>query len=175
MSKPTPNVVTQAGDELLAELADDFLHRYRCGEQPSVDEYATKHPELADRIRDLFPAVIVMEQPGGDATFDFTPPTERVGAIIGRYKLLEQIGEGGFGLVFVAEQHRPVRRKVALKIIKPGMDTRDVIARFEAERQALALMDHPNIARVYDAGATESGRPYFVLLTVEIFATCKNS
>ena len=77
--------------------------------------------------------------------------------------LREQIGEGGFGLVFVAEQTEPVKRKVALKIIKPGMDTREVIARFEAERQALAMMDHPNIARVLDAGATETGRPYFVM------------
>ena len=76
---------------------------------------------------------------------------------------MEQIGEGGFGLVFVAEQQQPLRRKVALKIIKPGMDTRDVIARFEAERQALALMDHPNIARVLDAGTTATGRPYFVM------------
>ena len=85
------------------------------------------------------------------------------GNIIGPYKLLEQIGEGGFGVVFMAEQTAPVRRKVALKIIKPGMDTRQVIARFEAERQALALMDHANIARVLDAGATETGRPYFVM------------
>ena len=83
--------------------------------------------------------------------------------MIGPYKLLEQIGEGGFGIVFMAEQVRPVRRRVALKIIKPGMDTRQVIARFEAERQALALMDHPNIARVFDAGATDAGRPYFVM------------
>ena len=83
--------------------------------------------------------------------------------MIGPYKLKEQIGEGGFGLVFVAEQQEPVRRKVALKVIKPGMDTREVMARFEAERQALALMDHPNIARVLDAGATDSGRPYFVM------------
>jgi serine/threonine protein kinase/Tfp pilus assembly protein PilF len=88
---------------------------------------------------------------------------EGPGTRIGPYKLMEQIGEGGFGLVFVAEQHQPVRRRVALKIIKPGMDTRDVIARFEAERQALALMDHPNIAKVFDAGATDSGRPYFVM------------
>ena len=83
--------------------------------------------------------------------------------MIGRYKLLEKIGEGGFGEVYAAEQREPVKRRVALKIIKPGMDTRQVIARFEAERQALALMDHPNIARVFDAGATESGRPYFVM------------
>src|SRR4051794_28615926 len=80
---------------------------------------------------------------------------------------MEQIGEGGMGLVFVAEQQQPVRRKVALKLIKPGMDTREVIARFEAERQALALMDHPNIARVLDAGATDSGRPYFVMELVK--------
>ena len=82
---------------------------------------------------------------------------------------MEQIGEGGFGLVFVAEQQQPIRRKVALKIIKPGMDSRDVIARFEAERQALALMDHANIARVFDAGTTDSGRPYFVMELVKGF------
>src|SRR5262245_34584500 len=88
---------------------------------------------------------------------------EKPGDQVGRYKLLQQIGEGGCGVVFVAEQEEPVRRRVALKIIKPGMDTKSVIARFEAERQALALMDHPNIAKIFDAGATESGRPYFVM------------
>jgi serine/threonine protein kinase/tetratricopeptide (TPR) repeat protein len=88
---------------------------------------------------------------------------EQPGTVIGPYKLLEQIGEGGMGLVFVAEQTRPVRRRVALKVVKPGMDTRQVVARFETERQALALMDHPNIARVFDAGTTASGRPYFVM------------
>src|ERR1700685_1240709 len=82
---------------------------------------------------------------------------------MGRYKLLQQIGEGGWGVVFMAEQDEPVRRTVALKIVKPGMDTKNVIARFEAERQALALMNHPNIAHVLDAGATENGRPYFVM------------
>ncbi len=98
-----------------------------------------------------------------------TPPTslsplaEGPGQTIGPYKLLQQIGEGGFGVVFMAEQTHPVRRQVALKIIKLGMDTREVIARFEAERQALAMMDHPNIARVLDAGATDTGRPYFVM------------
>ena len=86
-----------------------------------------------------------------------------LGTVIGRYKLLEKIGEGGFGAVYVAEQREPVKRRVALKIIKLGMDTRQVVARFEAERQALALMDHPNIAKVLDAGATETGRPYFVM------------
>ncbi|HEY2883556.1 MAG TPA: protein kinase, partial [Pirellulales bacterium] len=96
-------------------------------------------------------------------TQDHAPIVERPGAVIGPYKLLEQIGEGGMGVVFMAEQTRPVQRRVALKIIKPGMDTKQVVARFEAERQALALMDHPNIARVLDAGATETGRPYFVM------------
>jgi serine/threonine protein kinase len=102
-----------------------------------------------------------------DCTEDYRPITERPGTIIGPYRLMEQIGEGGFGLVFVAEQLHPVRRKVALKVIKPGMDSREVIARFEAERQALALMDHPNIAKVLDAGTTESGRPYFVMELVK--------
>jgi eukaryotic-like serine/threonine-protein kinase len=90
-------------------------------------------------------------------------PLEKPGTVIGPYKLLQQIGEGGFGVVFMAEQTEPVRRKVAVKVIKPGMDSRQVIARFEAERQALAVMEHPNIARVLDAGATNSGRPYFVM------------
>jgi eukaryotic-like serine/threonine-protein kinase len=101
--------------------------------------------------------------PSPAATVVGPDPVEQVGAVIGPYKLIEQIGQGGFGLVFVAEQQKPFRRRVAFKVIKPGMDTRDVIARFEAERQALALMDHPNIARVLDAGTTDSGRPYFVM------------
>jgi eukaryotic-like serine/threonine-protein kinase len=88
---------------------------------------------------------------------------EQPGDRIGRYKLLEQIGEGGYGVVYMAEQTEPIRRRVALKVVKLGMDTTQVIARFEAERQALALMDHPNIARVLDAGATDTGRPFFVM------------
>src|SRR5262249_46406923 len=94
-------------------------------------------------------------------------PLEGPGTVIGPYKLREQIGEGGMGLVFVAEQQQPVRRKVALKVIKPGMDSKQVIARFEAERQALALMDHPHIAKVFDGGTTPSGRPYFVMELVK--------
>jgi serine/threonine protein kinase/WD40 repeat protein len=106
-----------------------------------------------------------LSSPGADLAATALLPSvgERPGDQIGPYKLLEQIGEGGMGLVFMAEQTRPLRRRVALKIIKPGLDTRAVIARFEAERQALALMDHPNIARVFEAGATESGRPFFVM------------
>ncbi len=94
---------------------------------------------------------------------------EQIGTAIGRYKLLEKIGEGGCGVVYMAEQQKPVRRRVALKIIKLGMDTKSVIARFEAERQALAMMEHPNIARVLDAGATEMGRPFFVMELVRGF------
>ena len=104
--------------------------------------------------------------PDGE-TGPYTPLTERPGTVIGPYKLLQQIGEGGFGVVYMAEQEKPIRRMVALKIIKPGMDTAQVIARFESERQALALMDHQNIAKVLDAGATESGRPYFVMELVK--------
>ena len=88
---------------------------------------------------------------------------EQLGSRVGRYKLLQKIGEGGCGVVYLAEQEEPVRRQAALKVIKLGMDTKSVIARFEAERQALAMMDHPNIARVLDAGATETGRPFFVM------------
>jgi formylglycine-generating enzyme required for sulfatase activity/dienelactone hydrolase/predicted Ser/Thr protein kinase len=99
----------------------------------------------------------------GVAATVLLPITEKPGDRIGRYKLLQQIGEGGCGVVYMAEQEEPVRRRVALKVIKLGMDTKSVIARFEAERQALALMDHPNIAKVLDAGATETGRPYFVM------------
>ena len=101
-------------------------------------------------------------QPPG-AGVETAAPAEAPGTVIDRYKLLERIGEGGMAVVYMAEQTRPIRRKVALKIIKLGMDTNQVIARFEAERQALAMMDHPNIARVLDAGATEAGRPYFVM------------
>jgi serine/threonine protein kinase/WD40 repeat protein len=111
------------------------------------------------------------ESPGDAARDAMTEPrakpasavAEGPGTVIGRYTLREQIGEGGFGVVYLAEQREPVVRKVALKIIKPGLDTREVVARFEAERQALALMDHPNIAQVFDGGATDTGRPYFVM------------
>ncbi|MBN2594233.1 MAG: protein kinase [Sedimentisphaerales bacterium] len=106
-----------------------------------------------------------LEAPAFDAnvTLDGSAQIEGPGTKIGRYELLELIGEGGMGLVYLAEQKEPVKRRVALKIIKPGMDSRQVIARFEAERQALAMLDHPNIAHVFDAGTTEAGRPYFVM------------
>jgi Protein kinase domain len=100
---------------------------------------------------------------GNGSTLVVTGLSEKPGDRIGRYKLLQQIGEGGCGVVYMAEQEEPVRRRVALKVIKLGMDTKSVIVRFEAERQALALMEHPNIAKVFDAGATDTGRPYFVM------------
>ncbi len=134
-----------------------------------VERACAERPELRSRLEKLldahFRAGSFLESPAAELDPTATPPeiSERPGAVIGRYKLMERIGEGGMGVVYVAKQREPVRRKVALKIIKPGMDTKEVIARFEAERQALALMDHPNIARVLDAGATESGRPYFVM------------
>ncbi len=95
------------------------------------------------------------------------PAHEGPGTLIGPYKLLEQIGEGGMGTVWMAEQTEPIQRRVAVKVVKEGMDSRQVLARFEAERQALALMDHPNIAKVLDAGRTPSGRPYFVMELVK--------
>ncbi|MEX2553622.1 MAG: protein kinase, partial [Actinomycetota bacterium] len=110
-----------------------------------------------------------LESPAPEFVPTVIPPTaaESPGTVIGPYKLLEQIGEGGFGIVYMADQQAPVRRRVALKIIKPGMDTKQVLARFRAELQALSLMDHPNIARALDAGATDSGRPYFVMELVK--------
>ena len=133
-----------------------------------LDSACESNYQLRERVEKLLQfhadAGDILNRPGGAIGLTIDQPiAEQPGIVIGPYKLLEQIGEGGFGVVFMAEQQRPVRRRVALKVIKPGMDTRQVIARFEAERQALALMDHPNIARVLDAGATESGRPYFVM------------
>jgi serine/threonine protein kinase/Flp pilus assembly protein TadD len=124
--------------------------------------------ELEKLVGDHFRAGQFLERPAAHliATID-DPVRERPGTMIGPYKLLEEIGEGGMGLVFVAEQQQPIKRRVALKIIKPGMDSRQVIARFEAERQALALMDHPHIAKVHDGGATPEGRPYFVMELVK--------
>ncbi len=133
-----------------------------------LDEVCAGDEKLRRRVEALLkahaaPDSILDAAKNGPATTDIGPITEKTGTRIGPYRLMEQIGEGGFGVVFVAEQQEPVRRKVALKLIKPGMDSSQVIARFEAERQALAMMDHPNIARVLDAGATDTGRPYFVM------------
>jgi hypothetical protein len=120
-------------------------------------------PEKAARVQSLLRSHEAIGFMDHSTVAALTCPTAEGGEIIGRYRLLQQIGEGGFGIVWMAEQVEPVSRRVALKIIKAGMDTREVIARFEAERQALAMMDHPNIAKVLDAGATGTGRPYFVM------------
>jgi serine/threonine protein kinase/WD40 repeat protein len=138
-----------------------------------IREACADDARLRERVEKLLRA---HEQAGGFFSEPLKPKTsagpsestvvltmEKAGDIIGRYKLLEQIGEGGCGVVYMAEQQEPVRRRVALKVIKLGMDTKQVVARFEAERQALAMMDYPNIARVLDAGSTSSGRPYFVM------------
>jgi serine/threonine protein kinase len=139
-----------------------------------VDDACAGDVQLKERVLQLIenhfragtflelPLAVLQGADGIQASVDVAK-SEAPGTVIGPYKLLEQIGEGGFGLVFMAEQQHPVRRKVAVKVLKPGMDTRQVIARFEAERQALALMDHPNIARVLEAGETGTGRPFFAM------------
>jgi eukaryotic-like serine/threonine-protein kinase len=149
--------------QLPAEERAAFLD-LACGEDQNLRRMIEALLKSNDRIGDF------LEQPAAGETAG-----ERASAVVGekpgdqvdRYRLIQQIGEGGCGVVFVAEQEQPVRRRVALKVVKPGMDTNSVIARFEAERQALALMDHANIAHVFDAGATASGRPYFVMELIE--------
>src|SRR5262245_2804700 len=129
---------------------------------PFLDEACRADPDLRRRLEHLLrlhsQAGDFLES-GPDDTVMPSPPSivEAPGSEVGPYKLLEQIGEGGMGIVYLAEQQQPVQRRVALKVIKPGMDTREVLSRFEAERHALSLMDHPNIARVVDAGTTASG------------------
>ena len=144
--------------EALARASPEERERYlasACGGDPElrrqVDSLLLSHTEAGDFLKQ---PIVPRDVPA---------ICESPGSKIGRYKLLQQIGEGGFGIVFMAEQQEPVRRMVAFKIVKAGMDTREVVARFEAERQALALMDHPNIARVLDGGTTSNGRPYFVM------------
>jgi serine/threonine protein kinase len=145
-----------------ARRIQDAAHRAAYLQQACPDEAVRLRLEALLAVHEHQPSFLAAPAPP-EATVAQGPVVEGPGTVVGKYKLLEQIGEGGFGVVFMAEQTEPVRRKVALKVIKPGMDTRQVIARFEAERQALALMDHPHIARVLEAGATASGRPYFVM------------
>src|SRR5262249_41947515 len=136
----------------------------QCGAKLSGDGPGGTCPACLIRLAAFDPAAsISFADPAAINEVAIIRHTEGPGSVIGRYKLLQKIGEGGCGVVYMAEQEEPVRRRVALKLIKVGMDTKQVIARFDAERQALAMMDHPNIARVFDAGATETGRPYFVM------------
>jgi serine/threonine protein kinase len=163
LNMPDPAVRAQfldracAGDARLRAAVEDML-----AAQAGAEEFfergraAVNAPELDAQAAEL------LRQPAEGIQPDELAD-ERLGSRVGRYQLLQKIGEGGCGTVYLAEQEKPVRRQVALKVIKLGMDTKSVIARFEAERQALALMDHPNIARVLEAGATENGRPFFVM------------
>ena len=139
--------------------------------QAYLDQVCGDNPDLRAKLEELLAlhdqADGFLEVPAPEVTLDGMPLAEGPGTVIGPYKLLGRIGEGGMAVVYMAEQERPLRRRVALKIIKLGMDTKEVIARFDAERQALALMDHPCIAKVFDAGATEAGRPFFVMELVQ--------
>jgi tetratricopeptide (TPR) repeat protein len=151
--------VFAAAVALRADERAAYLDR-ECAADPAL----RKHVEALLRAHDRSGHLLDRPVPGGPEETAAYVPSEQPGAVVaGRYKLLEAIGEGGMGTVWVAEQTQPVRRKVAVKLIKAGMDSRSVLARFEAERQALALMDHPNIAKVLDGGLTETGRPFFVM------------
>ncbi len=149
------SIFAEALEQPIGEARSDFLDA-ACGKDAAlrcrVEKLLQSHTGAGSFLNEQ-PVAVTTDQ----------PLVERPGTKIGPYKLLQQIGEGGMGVVYMAEQEEPVRRRVALKIIKPGMDSRQVIARFEAERQALAMMDHQNIAKVLDADTTESGRPYFVM------------
>ena len=169
---PNPEVaVFAAALELPLDQREAYLE-HACGGDAGLRRQVEALLQIHDDAGDFFeklssaarPASARGEMTGSSDTIRlFGIPSEKPGDRIGRYKLLQQIGEGGCGVVYMAEQEEPVRRRIALKVIKLGMDTKNVIARFEAERQALALMDHPHIAKVLDAGATDKGRPYFVM------------
>ena len=154
MSKPNAKSLFLSALELSPAGRSEFLAN-ECGDdhdlRKEVDDLLQGHDQMGSFHDDARKLIETAE------------PVDISSTQIGPYKIREKIGEGGMGVVYVAEQTEPVQRKVAIKIIKPGMDTKEVIARFEAERQALAFMEHPNIARVLDAGATESGRSYFVM------------
>src|SRR4051794_31420906 len=160
MTSATRDVKSIFGRALEIEAADRAAY---------LDEACGPDAALRAEVEGLLHA---LDQAGGflrrpGVTTPERPPAEGPGTRVGPYKLLQQLGEGGMGAVYLAEQTEPVKRKVAVKIIKPGMDSALVLARFEAERQALALMDHPNIAKVLDAGTTDRGRPYFVMELVK--------
>ena len=154
-------------DVLIRELLPlEIAYRQRVGSPLTAQECLDRFPELD---RQWLEGLLQTDQSQSHESVaskhdtDVRRLAEELGDRIGNYDLIEEIGEGGFGIVYRAEQRRPMRRLVALKVLKPGMDSKQILGRFEAERQALALMDHPNIARVYDAGTTENGRPYFVM------------
>ena len=157
-------------EHLLEEAMQEFADAQSRGREPDIDGFVKQYPGLESQLRqrirnlekisDLFSCLVQADENDFENAM---VGQELVGSQIGHYKLLSILSEGGMGIVYLAEQKQPIKRRVALKVIKPGMDSKRVIARFEAERQALALMDHPNIAQVHDAGTTEAGRPYFVM------------
>ncbi|MEM9827446.1 MAG: protein kinase, partial [Planctomycetota bacterium] len=160
-SNDAKRIFTEAIENFSASQWPDFLHDACAGDgelRARVECLLDAH-RLSDPLLDRL-AGATRDETENDETENIE---ESIGTLIGPYKLLQRIGEGGFGVVYMAEQTRPVRRKVALKVIKPGMDRREIVVRFEAEQQALALMDHPNIAKVFDVGETQSGRPYLVM------------
>jgi serine/threonine protein kinase len=150
----SPDIRTKVCKELIGL---DLFYRGKAGESPQVQDYA-------DRFPDVDPVWLAAAARGDESRSAAPRASEDVGGLVaGRYKLRQRLGEGGMGTVYQAEQIAPLKRMVALKVIKPGMDSKQVLARFEAERQALAMMDHPNIAKVLDAGTTEAGQPFFVM------------
>ena len=160
MNEPERHCLSVFGEALECASPQEraaYLDR-ACGQDSElrarVEELLRAHEAAGDFLQGCPPANVPESLAPNSVSTAPESVRERPGAVIGPYKLLEQIGEGGFGIVFLAEQTRPICRKVALKVLKPGMDTRQVVARFEAERQALALMDYPNIAKVFDGGAT---------------------
>lgn len=148
--------------ELTSQAERAAYIKKACGDDSSLLKRVQTLLE-AHQAQDKFLEMPEVQPTDPDATQADSPEFEGPGTKIGRYELLELVGEGGMGLVYLAEQKKPVKRRVALKIIRPGMDSIQVIARFEAERQALAVLDHPNIAHVFDAGTSKTGRPYFVM------------
>jgi eukaryotic-like serine/threonine-protein kinase len=164
---------TDSADQAIFEIARHIVSTE--ARQAYLDQACRADVAQRQRIVELLQAIdeqdSFLETPAVARDFsvanDQAISLEKAGEQIGPYKLLQQIGEGGMGKVWMADQREPVRRRIALKLIKPGMDTRQVLARFEAERQALSMMDHPNIAKVLDAGTTESGRPFFVMELVK--------
>lgn len=170
---------TDNASVVIDEIVEEMTEQVEIGRVIDVEAFVGRLPQKAEDIRlaaaSLQELAKFNSQPTEDGKTDLhrasattrdsrrDNPLDLVGSKIGPYKIRELLGEGGFGVVYVAEQSKPIQRKVALKVIKPGMDSREVIARFEAERQALAMMDHPNVARVIDGGSTEDGRPYFVM------------
>src|SRR6185369_6857329 len=161
-ASPEQSVFAEALQCATPEARSAYLNG-ACGPDTALRRRVEALLRAAESVSDFLEAPPTGLSGDADSTLPASELSEKPGERIGRYKLLERIGEGGCGVVYMAEQQEPVNRRVALKVIKLGMDTRQVVARFEAERQALARMDHPNIAQIFDGGMTDAGRPFFVM------------